>query len=233
MKKIITILLSLVAILAKGQEEKNSEFPTLSSRFEWTNFDHRRVVGFAHFVTTNTVVDLRSQLDGRNVFSTSIGPVLSRHTHDEIRLSLMPGLAYNTKTSELFYSGALFFKAEEIRGKEFYLYTKGMKTFKGSSYTFLAEGDLLFDLSNTFKLGPSFSVEISEHKEREVIYYDDLFNIGIRHSFSPLGWESVSLTGFTGWGNKFLQTKDSFGFINELVKNYFVFEVGVQISFFK
>lgn len=236
MKKIIIILLSFWAVLFVDGQEQNPEFPLFRGRIEATNFDQRGLIGFLHFTTSKMVVDMRGQLDGKNVYSISVGPVLSKHTHDKIRLSVMPGVAHNAISGETYYSGALFFKAEEIRGKEFYLYAKGMKTFKGNSATFLVEGDLMFNWGKTFKLGPSLSVETAKYKEsesrgEEAVHYDGLFNLGVRSCFSPIGWKKISFTSFIGWGNESLDGKTRFGFFNDHTsKNYLIFEAGIQLS---
>lgn len=233
MKKIITLVMALFAIKSAYTQHQPEEPTLLHVRAEGTNFDKRGVMGFAHFTSRTTVADFRMNMDGRNTFSLSLGPVLSRHHHDQIRISIMPGLSYNPH-SKLSYSGALFFRAEEIRRIETYLYIKGMKSFSGEESRWIAEGDLLLSIGKSFKVGPSLSVETEKFLEsspEESITYGGILNLGPRFSWKPKKGSKLSVSGFLGWENKAEDTKNRFVFLKEKSENHFIFELGLEFSF--
>lgn len=233
MKKIITLMIALFAIKSAVAQHQPEEPTLLHFRLEGTNFDNRKVVGFTHFTSRTTVADLRINMDGRNTFSLSMGPVLSRHHHDQIRISIMPGLSYNPH-SKLSYSGALFFRAEEIRGIETYFYVKGMKSFSGEETKWLAEGDLLLSIGHSFRIGPSVSVETEKfmkHSPEETITYGGILNLGPRFSWTPKKESKLAISGFLGWENKAEDEKNRFAFIKAKSENNFIFEIGLEFSF--
>jgi len=237
MKKIITFVIAFFAIKNAFTQKKYELEPTLfNSRVEATNFDKRGLMGFAHFTSKTTVADFRVNMDGRGAYSASLGPVFSKHSHEKVRLSLMPGFSYSTNEKKLSYSGAFFFRAEEIGGKEMYFYIKGMKNFSGDRSKWIAEGDFFFNLGDIFKFGPSISIETEKYKElfqqtgEEIIKYDALFNYGARFLVKFLKSERIFISGFIGGENKTEDAKTKLSFFSHESSDFVIFEIGLQLS---
>jgi hypothetical protein len=152
-------------------------------------------------------------MDGRNTLSLSLGKAIAKNKNSKSRFTPMLGVVYSTKSKEFFGAVTLFFRYEEVRGKEFSFYLKSIS--KEDHLKLIFESEYLFCLSKTIKLGPSASFEAEEESGFYDIY--GRTELGSKHSrvlnlvgsivYQPLGFGKLSFAGFAGLESKFEKIK--------------------------
>jgi hypothetical protein len=234
--KFLGIFLALIAILimctSKAQSFQNHNW---EAKIEATNFDERNLVANLRFTTMTTLINLGVQSTGKSIFNLDMGPIVSRKTEDDLKLSLGPGVAFDWAEKQFLYSVLLRFAKEEEK-VEFALEARAMKNLNGKKRQKVnAEGEFL--MGHRLKIGINLLVEIEKSTGEFMSFvkkqYNDLMALSVHFKWSPKKLDFLYFLVTTGWKYKnFKGVAIGYPFyIDPVTEDGFVAAVAVAVRF--